>query len=485
MAYDIWFEMKQGEYFLHHQTFDDAFTFTIPGKKVINQEWLMEVIFFLIYRFSGSHGLIIFNTLMIALIFYILYQIMKTEHIDPYIGFWILFLTLIMIRFRLLVRPHMISLFFIILFFYFLNNYKNGRIKHLFLLPLLTILWTNLHFGSVFGLILIGCYFAGYFVQTIFPSWNRGEAPPTMSITKRNHLFMILTLCGLAALINPFGAAFYTFPLEVTRLGLKYKIIECLSPLAISKTHIILPLFWLMLLAYIFIIFASIRHMEIVDLLIFSITLIFALKILRFIPEFALLNAPIMAKQLSRWKKKISPEFSIPFLKKRFFIAVTSLSICLIMMFSARSYLKNYEFGYGIDTPTQASFDAADFLVNNNIQGNIFNEMRYGGHILWKAFPKNKIYVYGRYTAFGEPLLNEYFDILGATGDWQEKLKRYQVNIAFLGRETSKLFFELARSKEWTMVYYNQNVSVFLRNVPEFQSLINRLRVEIIDTEQL
>src|SRR6185295_13399588 len=69
--HDLWFELKGGELFLQKPDFPfvDVFSYVTAGKTYINQEWIAEILFFLVYRLGGVAGLVIFKTLVITATF--------------------------------------------------------------------------------------------------------------------------------------------------------------------------------------------------------------------------------------------------------------------------------------------------------------------------------------------------------------------------------------------------------------------------------
>ncbi len=65
-----------------------------------------------------------------------------------------------------LARPHLFTLFFVVLFYAALEHVREGRtrlagIPYLAILPAATVLWTNLHGGFFVGILMIAAYGAG------------------------------------------------------------------------------------------------------------------------------------------------------------------------------------------------------------------------------------------------------------------------------------------------------------------------------------
>lgn len=457
---DIWYELAHGRHFLEHPSlrFTDVFTFTAYGQPFIDQEWGSEVIFYLLYQLGGINGLIVCKTLLFLAAFGLLFKIIKNNGVSSAIAFWIVFLAIAVSRFRLTVRPDMFSMCFTVIFLYLLESFINGKRKTVFILPILMLIWTNLHYGSIIGLCLIGIY-----------------AVSALKDPKAKHLFIVLALCILAALVNPGGINLFTLPLRIAEISLKNNIIECSPPYHFSWTWF--PLFWSLLVIYSVIVAVSFKNLKLREILLYGFAVFLVMKMLRFIPYFAVISSIVISRQIPGLLNQPGREGKpAPVYENLFFIGLFSLSLSLGLITSKTGFLERYIFGYGINE-NKHPMAAIKFLAGHHLDGNIFNENRYGGQIAFMRYPQNKIFMYGRYgSLFQEKYFDEYYAILAAQEGWEERLNTDRVEIILLDRQQSEsnLFLALANSPHWHLVYQDALAVIFLKDVPRFKSTIEK-----------
>ncbi|HLF18536.1 MAG TPA: hypothetical protein VI749_06530 [Candidatus Omnitrophota bacterium] len=474
---DIWFELKSGELFLKNPSFHftDTFSFLTQVKEFVNQEWAGEALFSLIHGASGIPGLILFKSFLIIGTFGLLFKLASIRRADFFIIMWILFLTLLVCRFRLTVRPHIISDFFLVLFMYILNRHTLGNKSLGYTLPFLMVIWTNFHFGSIVGLYLIGIYLLAYASALLFP---RLQNKKTVSRTSFFHLVIIFILSYAATFINPAAQAFHSFADETLHLGYKLGVLEIVPPFLLPLEFF--PLYWTLVAAYTLLIILNLKKVDMIDLFLFLFGLGLSLYMLRFIPLFGILAVPIITGILTDWLNhtrwpKLPNALRHPLLHIGIMLLIT---VALIR--SDKGYLQQFEFGYGISK--KHPFEAINFLKDNRIDGNIFNDIKYGGHIIFERYPDNKVYMYGRYTVFSDTIIKEYAEILSVNTDWQKLFDHYDINIVFLGSalaQGSALLRELSQSPLWHLVYLDDKALVFIKDIPEYAEIIKRYGIKL------
>ena len=65
---DIWYMINEGRYILNNGfPYIDVFTFH-EGFKLVIQQWLSNIIFYLVYKLIGEKGLVLFSFLIFILI---------------------------------------------------------------------------------------------------------------------------------------------------------------------------------------------------------------------------------------------------------------------------------------------------------------------------------------------------------------------------------------------------------------------------------
>src|SRR5262249_53188345 len=103
-----------------------------------------------------------------------------------------------------LARPHILSWLFTLLWFCLLDCSETTPLggRRLLWLPLIMLLWVNVHGGFVMGFILLGIYALANFANFLYTKnpAERGVAG------KRLWKIVLIGICsGVASLINPYG----------------------------------------------------------------------------------------------------------------------------------------------------------------------------------------------------------------------------------------------------------------------------------------
>lgn len=126
ICFDIWWHLETGKWILHNHSIphEGLFSYTFAAHEWIDFEWLFQVIVYQIYSALGPSGLIVFKALIIAALVFFLY---KNIHLLSGGKGWIVAFFLVVglnvMSQRFMVRPQIIFLLFLCLYFYILNLY--------------------------------------------------------------------------------------------------------------------------------------------------------------------------------------------------------------------------------------------------------------------------------------------------------------------------------------------------------------------------
>lgn len=164
---DFWWHLRAGQYMVENGTVPhtDPFSFTAQGNEWVTHEWLSEVLIYLLYRVGGFAVLPVAFSGIITLAFALTYLSSAGR---PYLaGFAVLFGALATAP-TWGVRPQMLTLLMMSAFLFLLDRFvETRRLKFLIPLPLLTIVWVNLHSGYAIGLVAIGVYLAASAIENL------------------------------------------------------------------------------------------------------------------------------------------------------------------------------------------------------------------------------------------------------------------------------------------------------------------------------
>jgi hypothetical protein len=69
-------------------------------------------------------------------------------------------------------------------------------------------------------------------------------------------------------------------------------------------------------------------------------------------------------------------------------------------------------------------------------QGNIYNEYKWGGYLIFNCYPQKKVFVDGRAEVYKRKgVLNDYFVIWNASSNWENLIKKYDITLFLLDKE--------------------------------------------------
>jgi len=126
---DLWYHLNAGRYILSSFTIpqDSYFSFVTPARPFIDYYWLFQVIAFKLYTFGGYYALIALRvSIYVAITFLILHFLVKGQTPSKLLAFFVglgVCYALILITRCILIRPHIFTYLFMVLFLLILEDH--------------------------------------------------------------------------------------------------------------------------------------------------------------------------------------------------------------------------------------------------------------------------------------------------------------------------------------------------------------------------
>lgn len=178
--------------------------------------------------------------------------------------------------------------------YYLLEQFQSRHIQSLYFLPLLILLWVNLHGGFISGFILISIYLIGNLVKFVL-SRDGGKE---LYRQKTKVLALILLTCLFVSLINPYGLDVMLYPMKfISQKSIIDRIAEFQSP---NFHHLLLLPSKYFLLLMILLIGILKKNLDVIEILLIILFANMALFSQRFIPLFCIVAAPIFVRN-AQW----------------------------------------------------------------------------------------------------------------------------------------------------------------------------------------
>jgi tetratricopeptide (TPR) repeat protein len=391
------------------------------------------------------------------------------------------------------------DMFTVVLFAAFLSllweNYQTGRAR-LWLLPLLMVVWVNLHFGFAAGPALILAYAGVELSEAVFGDVRRRPA-----MQRLRHVWAWLALTMLATLANPWGWGIYRALMRQERAAgqQQLNIGEWSSvPLTWSAIGTALSLrqtqgaiYVLLIIAVIAALLALWKGQLGAAILLLAATYppvnhvrmgaVFACVVV-------VVGGPVLTAAMVEFGSKIrQPRTRLIAASAAVFLFAALAGLRSFDLVTNRHYFRAVDestFGSGLGWwfPERA----ADFIERENLPGEIFNTYNEGSYLTWKLGPNRRDYIDGRDTLFGIPRMQRAGQLQQLSPDsetWQQEADRYNINtiVLPLGRFDGVQLVQLkgfCDSRDWRPVYLDEVSAVFVRRKPETEDLIRRFPVD-------
>jgi hypothetical protein len=452
---DFWWHLRTGQLMVetHIIPHTDPFSYTNAGKPWIAHEWLSEIFMYALYRL-GSYGLLILVFSAITTGAFLLAYLRSPLEARPYVAGFALLLGAIATAPTWGVRPQMISLLITSLFLYLLDRYQQeGKLKFVLPLPLITLVWVNLHAGYFLGLAIVGIYIVGGLIDLLKAELIKTEQTNAPTLKSILILCGILGACVLATLTNPNGIHILLYPFQtLTSQSMQQFIQEWFSPDFHQMEW--QPLAWLILA----LIGAGMLARKSISPTKILLTLVFgyaALCSVRHVPLFAIVVIPVLAEQVGSLVR-IRSEVRTPSRLLRWIVPVLFVLLALVTSLRFVQVLQGQPKAEAETFPKAA----VDWMLANKPEGNLFNSYGWGGYLVWRLYPEYRVYIDGRADVYGDNFIFDYMSIYRAGASLENKLADQNVETVLIEPEVP-LANALRRSPSWRVAFEDQTAVIF------------------------
>ena len=372
---DLWYHLAGGRHFFEFGEIPRTsfFSFITPERSWVDYFWLFQVVVYWLYGNAGYVGLIALRAALYGLAAFLIARFYLKGRRETYTVVYAvlaaIFTFLVIVPRELAVRPHIFSYLLTILFVYLLQ-FRPRRL--LWALPLLAVLWVNLHGVAYPVMVLI---VGAYLLEELWGKHRAGWIGPWS-----HTVLMGLTL--IAVFATPYGATLLPVPFTDTTDVAGY-----IHELKSLDRWDFMSFFGLLFLLGCASAAAGLarKQMRLSHLLLFVGALILLSRGKRFINEFVLLVMPLLrdhiplavgqtGRRVARWAAVVA-------------IAVFAV-VPFIFLHQFFWNTPRYPFS-GRDLP----LGSAAFILAEGAGGTVLNHPNHGGYLQWALSPRHRIYM--------------------------------------------------------------------------------------------
>ena len=285
---------------------------------------------------------------------------------------------------------------------------------------------------------------------------------------------MVLGLSVLAALINPNTYRIYVYAAQTQFSPAQQKlIVEWFSP-DFHDLHL-LP-FQFMLLLFGLLLAVSARRPTVTDGLLLAGGTVLALHSVRHIALFVAVATPILAELTQgtweAWRTHLptlrEPRTTAPMgmINGLVLLLVAAVTLYVTVPAAASGFRsKNITGDYPVG--------AVDYLQADLPPGHMFNQYGWGGYLVYRLWPGQRVYVYGDAAVMGDAFLNEWNSVELIRPGFRQTLQRRGVNWV-IDPPNTPLLVALGETPEWVRVYSDAQATVMVQRTPATEAWLGR-----------
>jgi len=481
---DFFWHLKTGEWIWQNRELPAQDPFNYMSRFVseggqrftLTSYWISQVLYHLICDRWGLPGIVVLKFLLALLL---VAALIKLRRGDPLVHAALVLVSLLLFyRLYLFDRPQIFSfvLYATLLLLLEKERYSAAapasRAAYL-PVPLLMLLWSNLHGGYLVGQVTITLFIALEGLK-----FAHRALQPVRPVQYRR--LLIAGIAGLvASCVNP--NSYHALGMALGPASNWMKNAEYASTVTFFREmhQPLVAIFWgaLVLAAASFLTTAG--KPDITAYALLAGTGYFGFQHIRYVPFFMITALPVIgvllsAERVTRWG--------------RYALVAASLSLAAFVIRDDIPSRERISLAGRVNSMIYP-VRAADFIVANNLQGNIYNTYFWGGYLIWRLGPERKVFVDGR--ALNPQASFESFEIseaMALPGQypplWKRLLQQRGVGYLVIPRVRSSqgkalddvddLRKALLEAPEWFPVFADPISLVFVLNTPEHREVIRK-----------
>ncbi len=475
---DIGWHIRNGQLMLqtHAMVRTDPFSSTMAGQTWYAWEWLYDILIAAIHHVFGLNGVVFYSAAIIAVTFVLALHVALRRGGNLPLTILLLIIALGATAIHFLARPHIVSWLFTVIWFDVLDSAEQQRSGQIYWLPMLMILWVNLHGGFVLGFMLLGIYLIAAAVAFF---WRKQREHAAAWLKQ---LGLVTLLTAAASFVNPYG---YHLHVHVFRYLTDRFLMDRITEFASPDFHAVpQQCFAILLLITILAIATARRKPSLVHVLVLLLAAYSGFYATRSLPTSSLLMVLIIAPMLSQTIAGAAEDAAIASWLRRFFFWLDSFSarmsnmetqfrghLWLMVVFvlgivacANHGRVGSAQFLNAYFDDKRFPVESAEYIAAHEIHDPIFSLDYWGGYLIYRLYPETKVVLDDRHDLYGDQFFEEYLKVVWVQPGWEKVLNDRRVDWVLVPPQ-STLANMLRITSAWTVQHEDKTAVLFRRTV--------------------
>lgn len=462
---DFYFLYPTGEYIVNNGFPTKDFLSMHSNMDIIVQQWLSDVIFYGVYKLFGLIGIMLTVYITYILFTFLMFKLCKLITNNFFISSCVTFVgSMVMSALFYRSRPQIFTYLIILTELYVLEKFvKDGKIKHLFVIPVLSLLLINMH-SSMWAMFFV--FMMPYFAAALPINLKKFKQVPCCSFVK---LFVAAVVAFAAGFLNPYGTKAMAYIL--TSFG--YDEINCYigEMAAVSAGSAIGSLFLGILFTSVVIMLSKKGCYTTRFVLFYLGTLILALTTIKSIAYFIIAAFPAMAYYMKdfTFDLKITKESSSKTKLKRTVligVLIVLIACAFVSIYNSNTNGKDDEVAITSTRYSELN-DIIDIIKKSDDDITLYCGFDNGPYLEYYGLHP---YIDCRAELFLKDNNNEYdymkehVQLLGGEIYYKEVFDKYDFNYLIVSEQKElSLYNNMLHDDDYELVYDGENMNLFVK----------------------
>ena len=477
---DTGWHIRTGEWIIAHGQvpYADMFSFSRPGAEWFAWEWLWDVCFAMLHAKWGMGSVVLASLVLICFTSAMLFRLVRRKCGNGLVAIAVTLLATGGCAIHWLARPHLFTMFFLVLTLHITERAAEGRTRLLAWLVPLTLLWVNLHGGFFVIFLILATYLGNLAVQAAIDS--NGAKRLGYLAAMKPWLFAVAA-CSAVTFVNPYGwklhqhmATYLADPYNMKYIA-EFQSVNFHAPVVVYFE----PLF----VAGILISLWNIRRRRFQEVFLTLGWMQLAFVAQRNIPLFSIAVAPVVGQglmallreaknsKLASWLRTIPANFltladgtdETDRIGRLHLVSALAIALIGTLLLLPKPVSDKFAVSYD---PNDYPEKALPILLEAGSQ-RIFADDEWGDYLLYRMYPARRVFVDGRSDFYGAEFCAKYQKLLSVDFGFQKIFDEFAIDTVVLPPQYA-LTTALKLSPVWKVVY-DDHISVVFRRRTGFQ----------------
>ena len=440
---DYWWYVRLGQDVAHTGSVPtmDTYSFTRAGQPFFYQSWLAALVFWKTYQAGGLALTFFLRAMVIAVTYILLWYLIRETGAGPRLASLLTVLAALAGSSNWSFRPQLFIYPIFILVLYILTKWTRGETQGLWILPVLSMLWVNLH-GSFPLFFILGA------IAFLFGTGDK------------KRLAIALVVSVFALFINPQGNLVFGYVKDMLSAPSNQLFSVEWMPMVNRGWQANLFFMWLLLFAPLAAV--SPRKLPLLEWAYFIFFGWLALFGVRYVIWFVFIMVVLTAALLVEWDARYL-ESQVQNEKP----TINIFAACFLLLIPL-TLLPGFRDSWWPDAPraydSANPIEATEWLADHpELEGPLWSDFSHSSYLIF-ALPSRPVWIDTRFELYPPQQWERYIAIARASPQWQKLLDEEGIQLAMLSTSGEPLLISAMNiSDQWCEEYQDEDAFIFRR----------------------